>query len=431
MENENETFRIPQGNQIFLEKKLETLNKRARKIGCPEIELKLINVETKKEMVLNSAGFEVERIYVWNIYEIHGDAPIINGWELNATLEHLLLENGEQERLVKTVPGKIIPSRYRVTGSEICEHCNKKIRRKNTYVLRNIESEEFKAVGSGCIRDFLGHTDPKAIAKWAEFRQNLITFSIDEGEGFSRHFERSVSLKYYMYFVCESIQRHGWISKKKYDEMTGGGYGFNFDEPNCQPTSWNAIEQLWPPALEKTDFYGDEFWSPSPESIERGDKILEWCNENILNKVAEEGNEYLYNLQVILKAGYVDKKSFGLAASLPPWYFRDVESKAVEENKVEKPSEWIGNIKDRLDFIVKVVYTKPINRPTFSFRDSGVSYLVKMVDNEGNNLTWFSSNNDMEEGKSYKLLGTVKEHKDYKGEKQTVITRCKIKEELS
>ena len=132
-----------------------------------------------------------------------------------------------------------------------------------------------------------------------------------------------------------------------------------------------------------------------------------------------------------MKAGYVDKKSFGLAASLPPWYFRDVESKAVEENKVEKPSEWIGNIKDRLDFIVKVVYTKPINRPTFSFRDSGVSYLVKMVDNEGNNLTWFSSNNDMEEGKSYKLLGTVKEHKDYKDEKKTVITRCKIKEELS
>jgi hypothetical protein len=48
--------------------------------------------------------------------------------------------------------------------------------------------------------------------------------------------------------------------------------------------------------------------------------------------------------------------------------------------------------------------------------------------NEENILSWFTSSNisDLEVGKEYWLSATVKEHSEYKGEKQTILTRCKV-----
>lgn len=50
--------------------------------------------------------------------------------------------------------------------------------------------------------------------------------------------------------------------------------------------------------------------------------------------------------------------------------------------------------------------------------------LVK-VDKNGNVLVWKTGYQDMEEGKFYTVTGTIKEHNEYSGEKQTVLTRCK------
>ena len=50
-------------------------------------------------------------------------------------------------------------------------------------------------------------------------------------------------------------------------------------------------------------------------------------------------------------------------------------------------------------------------------------------DSDGNLLIWKTSSNglwDLEEGCKVKITGTVKEHAQYRDEKQTVLTRCKI-----
>jgi len=53
-----------------------------------------------------------------------------------------------------------------------------------------------------------------------------------------------------------------------------------------------------------------------------------------------------------------------------------------------------------------------------------------LIDLSGNHLTWFASGSDMEVGNTYKLLGTIKKHDEYNGVKQTILTRCKVKEEV-
>ena len=57
-------------------------------------------------------------------------------------------------------------------------------------------------------------------------------------------------------------------------------------------------------------------------------------------------------------------------------------------------------------------------------------YIHTFKDPEGNKLVWKTSSNslpDLEEGDTVQITGTVKEHSTYQDEKQTVLTRCKIK----
>ena len=68
------------------------------------------------------------------------------------------------------------------------------------------------------------------------------------------------------------------------------------------------------------------------------------------------------------------------------------------------------------------------------------AYILK--DAEGNTFTWKTTNGlgidvkknehitweSAEEGQTVVLKGTVKEHNEYNGEKQTVLTRCKVSE---
>ncbi len=57
------------------------------------------------------------------------------------------------------------------------------------------------------------------------------------------------------------------------------------------------------------------------------------------------------------------------------------------------------------------------------------SNMVVMHDKDGNELTWFGSNDDafdLKQGDKVTIKGKVKAHKEYNGKKQTVLTRCNV-----
>lgn len=55
-------------------------------------------------------------------------------------------------------------------------------------------------------------------------------------------------------------------------------------------------------------------------------------------------------------------------------------------------------------------------------------YIHTFLDSQGNKLVWKSGTFPFsaEEGSAVSVIGTVKEHSEYKDEKQTVLTRCKV-----
>lgn len=102
---------------------------------------------------------------------------------------------------------------------------------------------------------------------------------------------------------------------------------------------------------------------------------------------------------------------------------------------VEHTSEYQGQVKERLKGLELTVTFETTYETHFSFYGE-TRYLYVMEDKDGNIFTWTASSMagtskgewiPVHKGNKVILDGTVKEHKEYKGDKQTVLTRCTVK----
>jgi hypothetical protein len=96
--------------------------------------------------------------------------------------------------------------------------------------------------------------------------------------------------------------------------------------------------------------------------------------------------------------------------------------KAAQAAKSAAESEWMGEVKQRITTEVTVTMTRWIET------QYGGSMLVKMRTDDGNLLCWFASNppDCVEIGAHLSVTGTVKDHKEFAGAKETNLTRCKV-----
>lgn len=111
------------------------------------------------------------------------------------------------------------------------------------------------------------------------------------------------------------------------------------------------------------------------------------------------------------------------------------EAKAEAERKAR--SQHIGNEGDKLDLIVTFEKMAWFEVRSFSGYGFDTKYVYTFRDENGNAIVWKTTANignwnekgdwEMyEEGQKVHLKGTIKAHTEYKDEKQTEMTRCKI-----
>lgn len=412
---EENVFEIPDANMERLNHEIEKLNRRAVKLGVPPITLQIC--KTVEEDVVTRYhpihGYELAEPItihkVTHIVTVFGEAPKLNGWTLKATLEHI-----GDTCLVHCVPGCHVPSEFRNNTRFDCDHCGRAIHRKETHVVFNEETGEYKAVGSGCIKDFLGHKDPKAIARWFTWFQKVINSARDEEEYFGSHWDpaETISLETWLSFVCESVIRNGWLSKSKFEAEGYSG----------TPTAWDALENymgvFFPNPKRPT-------WTPSDEAKKRAGKIVEWARNKFNGIDQNKADEYHYNLSKLIELDYVNRKNQAIIASLVPYYWREEEAMARKEAKNDKPqSQYFAEVKDRIQIEAEVISVKEWNG------DWGVAYIHNFLTPEGNQVCWWGSNNNMEAGKTYRFKATVKKLGEWNDEPQTVITRVTSVQEV-
>jgi len=398
-------FVIPEENIALAEEKIAKLNKTATKLGCTPIVLTILDVEDREFEVNRSNSLDTRTI-IRKFYtvEVLGTAPVLSGWSFVAKLDH-----DYSVPVITSLPDVKVPKIYRNHDAS-CDHCKSNRARKITYVVQNVETLEYKHVGKSCLKDFLGHVSPTSALRFFEY---LASFT-DELLGFEepntgRVVER-YDLKFVLALATKISNAYGYVSAKKarseYDEH---------DNPKYTATNSDVSSYLFYPRW-KQDFVED-FGDVVEENRTFADEVIEFF------KAKSDDSDYIFNLQNLIAEGAIKSKEFPIVVSMVGVYINHL-AKEKEAAETKKLNEWFGEAKKRQDAEVKVISIHPFET------QYGISYVIKMIDADGRSVVWFASNKTLDEGCSYKVKLTVKNHDKYKGWKQTIVNRVSVVEVL-
>jgi hypothetical protein len=289
-----------------------------------------------------------------------------------------------------------------------CDHCHKKVHRNSVVILENAPGER-KVVGTSCVKEFTSGLDGNLIAEANDYMRILEM--------------RNSELDSLMNGECDEdsesfFERCGVQTYKVIDVVSAAKRVIDcrgFEPSDSMNATWKFII--------------DEYDRTKVEN-EALDAI-EWIKSLSEDEVLK--SNYLFNLRQIIDAGYCTARHFGFLASLIPSY-RKSECKRLRDANY-KESNYVGNVGDKLS--VKVTYLETYTYDTYF----GGSHIHLFMDDNGNIFKWSTGtglrftvgdtrSNDsqwygLDRGAIIQLSGKIKEHSEYRNQKQTVLTRCK------
>lgn len=410
------TYCIPEENVPALRIALDKLVRRATKLGIEPISYEVgafedrsITVDAQSGYVEGQDGVYVRKtktiIRRYFQVTVTGAQAKMNGWELQATLDH-----GEEVGVVlRCVPGVRLPESFRTAVAKNCDHCRQFRRRAETFVVRH-EDGTYKQVGRQCLSDFLGGKDAQELARVAE-----LLFSVNEicegaeSDGFfgGGRIVPRVETRLFLAQAAAVIRVDGFMSRRR--AMDG--------EPVTADGVWSILNPS-KKDLDDSDWRKYAFERKITEIDEKvAEEVLVW-GESLSNK--EDYNDFLYNCNVVLRSSSVAGKNAGLATAAVASYLREKARLVEAETKRQKTanSTHFGAEGERVFFVATIMDV--ISTETMW----GSMKIVKLVTDEGNAVTWFGSGSyDLTIGSTYNCKATVKKHDTYKGVKQTIVNR--------
>jgi len=380
-------YEIHEANMPRLEKKLATIQKKCARYDCP-FEYQQIG-ET-----FRTVENEIIRFVV---IEVSGTARV-GDWQFIGTIEH----SEPMNRIGQYAQDVEIPREY-FTARPVCDHCQTKRARRDTYIIQNVETGEFKQVGRACMKDYTKGLSAEAAASWVSLFESLIEGETPDASSYTRYLDTAEVLA----TAISVVDTFGYVkAKNEYDE-------YNPDSTKNNVVKYLAHDKYF---LERAAENG----MTAPELNEdRAKELIAWVLEQ------EEDYGYMTNLMALLRREYCEYKHIGLIVSAVASYRRAIEKRERQElarvERAESTSEHSGEVGQRISFEVKSITCLTSFDTMY-----GTSYLYKITDAQDNIYIWKTSRSQGDvEGQI--LTGTVKDHGEYNGEKQTELTRCKVK----
>ena len=165
--------------------------------------------------------------------------------------------------------------------------------------------------------------------------------------------------------------------------------------------------------MEKVGFNAD-----SEEATADANAALAWVMEQDASR-----SSWTHNLQTLVQLGEINRGHYGILASLIPAWNKSVEREAERKAKqaAYAHSEHVGEVGERIT--IEVASAEVV---TTWETEWGLVWLVRFVSKDGNVFMWRKTACiDMEIEKVKTVKGTVKSHDEFRGVKQTFLTRCK------
>lgn len=382
------TYLLPQERIDGLERRVEAVARRALKHGLPAPRLLVGDwVACYRE----KRGAPIVKL---SEVTLEGERATFDGWRFGASIQHYCVADGDDpqaeggtyhwENVLLGVED--IPPCYRVAAPS-CDHCKTSRRRAETFVLLHEDGRAIQ-VGRDCIGDFLPGV---SVHDWASAAEWLATLFDDASEASDLEGGGSLSpiyqLAQFMACVVCAVRNEGSY------------------QPNVTRSA--ALSIMFPPKP----------WYPQPpkptdDDRARAAELIAWAKGLSDEECAAD---YKYNLRTIARSGIVDiYKTAGLAASIVVAHNRDLlQARAV------LASHHVGQVGDKVQLTLRCDRRFELLLSAYG----GVRYALS--DDAGNVFTWVTNAAHLVEGERYELKGTIKRHSEWKGVKQTELTRCK------
>lgn len=401
------TYTFDRSFLSIVEEELDKVNKRARKNGLEGFRLEVVSEEpvtVNRTCPHSGEEFTEQRLRV--TVELHGETVQVAGWTLVGVLEHVGDGN-----LVREVPGRTVPDRFRSSSPDHCDHCHKIRRRNETFVLQN--GTGFQQVGRTCLKDFFGHS-PEHMLNYVSRLQgidDLLRKTPRDGEpdGFGYgHYHWGMYPGEFLAYVSLVMRKDGWVSSKTAYER------------NTASTADTAC-RLYFRDPELVNQFRREYnlSAPTNEDRERAQAGLAWA------RTLEGTNTYLHNLRTAAQIDWVPKKAVGLVASLLATYDREIGNIKAREART---NEYFGEPGQKVKgYDLKVTSHRTFESYNQFTRRYEAKSLVVLRDRDGRTFKWWTTCEPGFGEDFFAAKFTVKTHEDYKGNLQTVITRvCEV-----
>lgn len=386
------TYVLPVKNFEKFEKKITKLNKKATQLGLDKIEIEIVSTE----MYETDRGLDIP---CHKIKVAGGDNIKLEGYtfvgKLKKNIGDTFIYSGEE-----------VPSEQRKIKT--CQHCNTNRARKLLYILKN-EKNEYITVGKSCLVDFIGHKNAKSIAEYYELLEETLLdddsmLIYDEEEDLEKFSLSVFSLDQVLKCAITAIDTMGYIKTE---------YG----ESSTKDTVLRMLHRD-----------GDEYSKLFKKALEVSQDDINEIKDIVNNM--QTNSSYIENLKSLIKDGYVKGIHLGYAVSIPLTAYNEksrLSNKEIDEKSFE--SRYLGEVGEKLEILA--TYNKYVHYIIESFysRQIETVYIHIFIDENGNNIVWqTASSKSFKANEKYLIKGTIKAHKEYKGVKQTILTRLTSKQ---
>ena len=417
---ENKVIKIHEDNLALFNEKLADLNKKFAKKGLPQISCSMEKTEAY------TIDEYTNKKYSYFLYTatLSSDFNQTNLSGIDVEFEGIvsLIEKSENDKIYTF---KNINYSHLLKNCK-CDECGKKISRNKYLVFSKVgkevtSREDLIVLGTSCLK-------------------NYFPFSIESYFG-------------YLESAFEELEN--------YDEYCGsfGGCASHYhtlraifnatlattDNLKCYEkegvTKSNVLGWMDNDKINKYDRYRDVY--PMPQNPIAFEDAMSWIDETF-NK-DELRNDFEMNARTTFYKTLDDgtrefrdripNKLLGIAIygfiSAKRNHDRLIEKKIAEEKRAVENAkvEYYGNVGDKFECVL--TFDK-----TFGFEGAyGFTYIHLFHDDKNHVFKWSSACGNLgknfdwaeyEVGQKYLMKGTIKAHDEYKGVKQTVITRCKV-----
>ena len=395
-------YSIPECNLEAFRKKVNRIEKKCNKYHN-SFEYEELN-EFYQDTKIDGKIIPVKYLNV----KIDGIAKV-NGWRLLAMIEDV---PGESKNFISIINNSVpVPDHYRFEDIR-CEHCNTSRKRKSAFIIYNEETKEFKEVGRSCLVDYTHGLSGELAGYLNSFIREL-----DEGKDFFT-VSSNVSLYYnvdeLLNIAFECIDKWGWSAKAN-DRLS---------------TYYRAcnIYRLRHNLLTDTDTLHYIKGLITEANFDENEKDRSATVAELKTLLKDYDGKYgLDSLMVntILSNEYVKIGQVGSLVYLPIIYSKLLKDIEESQNNVsDSHSEYVRSVGQRLTIDVKS------SELVASFETLyGFTSLYRFIDECDNEYIWYSSSLFLSKDAAENITtvkGTVKDHNEYKGVKQTILTRCKV-----